>query len=182
MLQDLLIPMIVIGIAELGDKTQIAIFLLSTKTKKHLKLLSGVILAFFLVDGIAVAAGDYVTRVLPFSYIKLFSGFIFILFGVITLLDFRKEEEQHNLKNPFYSGFTIIFVSELGDKTQIASGLFATKYNVLLVLIGVMIALSILSVMALYLGKFISRKVNEKILSKIRGVIFILMGVLFLMG
>jgi putative Ca2+/H+ antiporter (TMEM165/GDT1 family) len=179
MLQDLLVPMIVIGIAELGDKTQIAIFLLSTKTKEHLKLLSGIILAFLIADGVAVLAGDYITRIVPLSYIKILSGIIFILFGVLTLRSARQEKEP-DLKKPFYSGFVVIFISELGDKTQIASGVFATRYNPLLVLIGIMISLTLLSIMAIYLGRFISTKVNEKILSKIGGIVFILIGVAFL--
>ncbi|HHF09592.1 MAG: TMEM165/GDT1 family protein [Methanomicrobia archaeon] len=180
MLQDLLIPMIVIGIAELGDKTQIAIFMLSTKTKEHLKLLSGIILAFLLADGAAVLAGDYITRILPINYIKIISGLIFILFGVFALRSMREEKETHDLKNPFYSGFALIFISELGDKTQITSGLFAARYNPLFVLIGIMISLTLLSIMAIYLGKFISTRINERILSKIGGIVFILIGVVFL--
>jgi putative Ca2+/H+ antiporter (TMEM165/GDT1 family) len=180
MLQDLLIPMIVIGIAELGDKTQIAIFLLSTKTKEHLKLLSGIILAFLFADGAAVLAGDYITGVLPMNLIKTISGVIFILFGLIAFMNVRWEKKRHDLKKPFYSGFTLILISELGDKTQIASGLFATRYNPLLVLIGIMISLTLLSIMAIYLGKFISTKINERILSKIGGIVFILIGIVFL--
>jgi len=180
MLQDLLIPMIVIGIAELGDKTQIAIFLLSTKTKERLKLLSDIILAFLLADGAAVLAGDCITRIVPLSYIKILSGIIFILFGLIAFIHVRREKKSHDLKKPFYSGFTLIFVAELGDKTQIASGLFAARYNPLLVLIGIMISLTLLSIMAIYLGSFISTKVNEKILSKIGGIVFILIGIVFL--
>ncbi len=179
MLQDLLIPMIVIGIAELGDKTQIAIFMLSTKTKEHLKLLSGIILAFLFADGAAVLAGEYIIRILPLSYIKILSGVTFILFGVLTLRSARQEKEP-DLKNSFYSGFTLVLIAELGDKTQIASGIFATRYNPLFVLIGIMISLTLLSIMAIYLGKFISTRINERILSKIGGIVFILIGVVFL--
>ena len=180
MLQDLLIPMMVIGIAELGDKTQIAVFLLSTKTEEHFKLLLGVMLAFLLADGIAVLTGDYITEKISSDHIKIISGLIFILFGVLTLRISKKEKETQDLKNPFFSGFILIFFSELGDKTQIASGLFATMYNPILVLIGIMLSLSLLSVMAIYAGRFISTKVDDKILSRIGGVIFILVGIVFL--
>ncbi|MEA1993184.1 MAG: TMEM165/GDT1 family protein [Euryarchaeota archaeon] len=182
MLQDLLVPMAVVGLAELGDKTQIAIFLLSTKTKEHIKLLSGAILAFLLADGLAVAAGGYVNRVMPIDTLKLVSGLIFILFGVITLMSNRKEERTFEFTRPFYSGFTVIFISELGDKTQIASVLFAARYNPLFVFVGVMMTLSLLSIMALYLGKVIATKVNEKLLSTVGGFAFIVVGVAVLVG
>jgi putative Ca2+/H+ antiporter (TMEM165/GDT1 family) len=182
MLQDILIPLAVVGIAELGDKTQIAIFLLSTKTREHLRLLVGVLLAFLIVDGIAVAVGGYVTQIVPMGYIKIISGLIFIFFGIISLLSLRKEEISRELTNPFYSGFTIIFLSELGDKTQIAAGIFATQYHPLFVLIGVMGALSILSILALYLGKVVATKVDERTLSVLDGIIFIVIGVVILLG
>jgi len=54
MVQDILIPLIVTGLAEFGDKTQLSILLLSSRTKKHLHLLLGVVLAFLIVDGVAV--------------------------------------------------------------------------------------------------------------------------------
>ena len=73
----------------------------------------------------------------------------------------------------------MIFITEWGDKTQIASGIFATKYNPLMVLIGAVTALALLSVMAIYLGKFVSNKVDKKVLTKIAGTVFILMGISF---
>jgi len=92
-------------------------------------------------------------------------------------------KSEYPFENPFYSGFILIFVSEWGDKTQIAAGLFATKYNGLMVLIGVLIALSLLSVMAIYLGKFISNsnknKVNREATTKIAGILFIVIGISF---
>jgi len=75
----------VVGLAELGDKTQLSVFLLSSKTKEHLNLLLGVMLAFLVVDGIAILAGDWITNIIPASLIKILSGVIFIIFGVLIL-------------------------------------------------------------------------------------------------
>ena len=52
MLQDILIPLIIVGLAELGDKTQLSTLLLASKTERHIQLFLGVILAFLIVDGI----------------------------------------------------------------------------------------------------------------------------------
>ncbi|MCP8307212.1 MAG: TMEM165/GDT1 family protein [archaeon] len=180
MFEDLLIPFIVIGLAELGDKTQLSILLLSTKTEKHLHLLSGVILAFLIVDGIAILVGDWITSIVPIDLVKIISGIIFIIFGILTLRSAKKEKGgKYYFKNPFYSGFGLIFLSEWGDKTQIASGLFTTRYNGLMVLIGAMSALTLLSIVAIYLGKFISSKIKRKTITKIAGALFILIGTSF---
>lgn len=182
MFVDFIVPFITTALAELGDKTQIAIIVLSTRTKKHLVLLSGVILAFILTDGIAVLLGNYITKIIPLFYIRIASGIVFIIFGIITLLSREKDDEVKDLKNPFISGFGIIFLSELGDKTQIAAGLFATKYNEVLVFLGVIFALGLLSLLAVYLGKFIMDKINRRVISYIAGAIFIIIGILAFLG
>jgi putative Ca2+/H+ antiporter (TMEM165/GDT1 family) len=70
-------------------------------------------------------------------------------------------------------------MAEWGDKTQIASGLFATNYNPVMVLLGTMTALFMLSLMAIYLGKFIAKKINKKTITKVAGIAFIVIGISF---
>ena len=178
MIQDLLIPFVSIGLAELGDKTQIAVLCLASKTKKYIQLLLGVILAFAITDGLAILLGNFITAHIPILYIKIVSGAVFIIFGLITLLNNKTEEAKCELKQPFTSGFLLILLSEMGDKTQIASGLLATKYNPVMVFIGVFSALTLLSVMAVYLGKFIALKMNKRVTSKVAGIVFVVLGIL----
>lgn len=177
MIQDILIPFVTIGLAELGDKTQLAVLLLASKTKKHLQLLLGVILAFIIADGLAVLLGDFMTNLLPIDYIKAGAGAIFILFGIIILASHKEEKEECHIKTPFISGFLLILASEMGDKTQIASALFAAEFNPFLVLLGVIAALAILSAIAVYLGISVMAKMNKRAISIAAGALFIAIGV-----
>ncbi len=176
---DILIPFISIGLAELGDKTQLAILLLSSKTRRHFELLAGIMLAFFLVDGLAVLAGTWITRLVPLGVLRILSGSLFILVGILILKS--KEEtdavKKNEIKNPFYSGFLLILLSEFGDKTQIAAGLFATKYDPWMVLTGTMLALLTLSLAAIYIGKVLAARLDPKIVSRCAGILFVLMGI-----
>jgi len=182
MLDDILIPFIVVGLAELGDKTQLSILMLASRTRRHLSLLLGVILAFLMADGIAILAGGWLLDLLPQNLIKTISGIIFIVFGIFILKDKETEEKGAlRIRNPFYSGFALTFVAEWGDKTQIASGLFATRYNGWMVLTGVIIALIILSIMAIYLGRFLAAKLKGHLITKASGGVFILIGISFLL-
>ncbi len=175
---DILIPLVAVGLAELGDKTQLSILLLSSKTKNHLQLLLGVTLAFLIVDGFAVLACSWTTNIIPVSFLKISAGIIFIIYGVLILKGNEvKDDGKLYSRNPFLSGFVLILITEWGDKTQVASGLCAIKYNALMVLTGTMIALTLLSIMAIYLGKFVSNKVNKKTMTKIAGIVFILIGI-----
>jgi putative Ca2+/H+ antiporter (TMEM165/GDT1 family) len=183
-LDEILIPLLAVGLAEMGDKTQLSILLLSSRTREYAQLLAGVMLAFLLADGFAILVGSWVTNVIPVHLVKLISGAVFVLFGLLILKGDKDEEEKSNLspKNAFISGFTMIFLSEWGDKTQIASALFATEYNPLRVFLGVMVALLILSIMAVYLGKFLAGKIDRRVITKVAGVVFLLIGLSFMLS
>ncbi|MDQ1311746.1 MAG: Ca2+/H+ antiporter, family [Euryarchaeota archaeon] len=178
-LNEIIIPLIAVGLAEMGDKTQLSVILLSSRTREYIPLLAGVMLAFLITDGFAILIGSWMTGIIPLDLLKLISGGVFILFGALILRGDQKEaEEERGLSsgNALLSGFSLIFLSEWGDKTQIASALFATEYNPFMVFIGVMAALFILSVMAIYLGQIISQKVDRKLVSRIAGTIFLIIG------
>ena len=183
-LNDIIIPLLAVGLAEMGDKTQLSVLLLSSRTREYAQLLAGIMLAFLLADGFAILVGSWVTNVIPVHLVKLVSGAVFILFGVMILRGEKEEEEEGSLspRSAFVSGFSMIFLSEWGDKTQIASALFATEYDPRLVFVGVMTALLILSAMAIYLGKFLAGRIDRKRITRIAGVVFLLIGLSFMLS
>ena len=111
------------------------------------------------------------------NLLRIISGIVFIIFGIIILINNKEDKAKCELNKPFLSGFTMILVSEMGDKTQIASGLFAVKYNALMVFSGVIISLSILSLMAIYFGKFIVKRLNSRLISNLAGILFLIIGI-----
>ncbi len=182
MLQDIAIPFISIALAELGDKSQLLIFLLAARTKRHLQLLIGAILGFIIVDGFAIVIGSWVVNIIPAFWIKIMTGIIFIILGVLMLMAKKEESEKKTeVKNPFLASFLMILMAEWGDKTQIASALFATKYNSFSVFLGVIGALTILSTSAIYVGKFIAHKIKPTVTTKVAGTIFIVVGIISLL-
>ncbi|MDP2217863.1 MAG: TMEM165/GDT1 family protein [Methanolobus sp.] len=79
MIQDILLPFLLIGLAELGDKTQLAVLVLSMKTHRYTSLLAGVMLAFALTEGIAILFGNYIAQRVPMDYVRIGAGSMFIL-------------------------------------------------------------------------------------------------------
>jgi len=182
MLSEFLAPFIAIGLAELGDKTQLALILLASRTNKRFQLLLGAFLGFLILDGIAIVLGSWVAATLPISIVKTASALIFIFFGILMLFSRKLEKAQGTLShNPAISSFLLILFAEWGDKTQIAAGLFATQYSPLMVLAGTMSALTILSIVAVSAGGFISKRIDPKRTSTAAGLLFILFGILFLL-
>ncbi len=74
--------------------------------------------------------------------------------------------------------FTMVFIAELGDKTQLATILFAADKSVskLTIFFGASLALVASSAIAVFAGSFFSDYINEKILNYLAGAGFILIG------
>ncbi len=175
-MQDFLIPFATIGLAEMGDKTQLALFCLASRTRRRLALLLGAILAFAVNDGIAILIGGLASKFIPLIYVKILAGAIFLGFGLLTLFRAPEEEVECEIRQPFLTSFTMILVSEMGDKTQVATALFATSYNPLLVLLGVVSVLGLLSAAAIYLGQSLFARIDPRKRAFLAGSLFILIG------
>jgi putative Ca2+/H+ antiporter (TMEM165/GDT1 family) len=80
--------------------------------------------------------------------------------------------------------FLSIFLAELGDKTQLATLLFATDQNLsrLSVFIAASAALVLSSLLAVLVGGYLSQLVPPTTLQIIAGVGFIIIGVWMLVG
>lgn len=75
--------------------------------------------------------------------------------------------------------FTTVFMAELGDKTQLATMLFASdkEVNKLSVFMGASIALITTSAIGVLVGAAISNYISEKYLNYIVGVLFVCIGI-----
>ena len=81
------------------------------------------------------------------------------------------------------STFGLIFVAELGDKTQIATlALAASGKSRFAVFLGAAAALALTSAMAVLLGEAIARWVPAIWVKRVAGAAFTVMGVLFLIS
>ena len=85
--------------------------------------------------------------------------------------------------NVLLTTFGLVFVAELGDKTQIAGfSLAAESGNVLSVIIGAALALTAATLVAVLAGHLIARYVPKKALKIISGLLFLATGTVMLVG
>jgi putative Ca2+/H+ antiporter (TMEM165/GDT1 family) len=84
----------------------------------------------------------------------------------------------------FLTVFVSVFIAELGDKTQLATLLFAAdrQINPMLIFIGASLALILASAIGVLAGGFISQHVNEKKLRLMAGAGFVTIGLWVLSG
>jgi putative Ca2+/H+ antiporter (TMEM165/GDT1 family) len=83
----------------------------------------------------------------------------------------------------FFSAFAVIFLAELGDKTQLAAiALSSQTGKPLQVFLGASAALTTLTLVAVFLGAGLAQFVPMGIIQKAAGVMFVGFGVLIFFG
>ena len=136
-------------------------------------------LGFLVVDGISIIIGSSLTSFIPITWITMVSGVIFILFGLMTLYSKKGDEDQlkANRGSPLISSFSMVALGELGDKTQIALIALAAESGWDSVLIGVMLAFTVLVSLGCVFGARILSKLPKRTLRIGTASLFIILGV-----
>jgi Ca2+/H+ antiporter, TMEM165/GDT1 family len=170
-------------IAEIGDKTQIAILTLSARYG-FWPVFLGAALAFVILNGLAVTVGAVVARFVPEPVIRYVSAGIFILFGVLSFRPEKPEEEREKPSgNPFITSLVAVALLEFGDKTQLSLMAMTSKFGYpILVFIGGTLALWATSLLGALVGKGLGKVVPFKYVRWVSGVVFIVFGILIAAG
>jgi putative Ca2+/H+ antiporter (TMEM165/GDT1 family) len=77
---------ITLFLAELGDKTQLAVITMSANTESKLSVFVGASLALIAVTALGVLAGGVLTQFVPVEWLQRIVAVAFILIGVLMLL------------------------------------------------------------------------------------------------
>jgi putative Ca2+/H+ antiporter (TMEM165/GDT1 family) len=166
-------------IAELGDKTQLAIISLSSNYKGS-HVFAGAMLAFLTVDGISLIIGGPLLALLPIKLVLIISGIIFIIFGIIPLMSKKEKEikpQKRSSTMPLFACFSLISLMELGDKTQIITITLAAETSPIMVLLGMIIAFALLTGVAVIMGVKLVSRLPLKWLKIGTSALFIIIGV-----
>lgn len=179
----------VIFIAELPDKSLFASLVLGTRFPKWYVWL-GAASAFLVHVVIAVTAGKLLTflphRILEAVIATLFlAGALLLFFGKHGVEDDSAKHagQEHAIAPSFWkiyaTSFSVVFLGEWGDITQITTANYAAKYHdPWSVAIGAILGLWAVTALAVTLGTKALTLVPPRILQRVTGVILLLFGIL----
>ena len=177
---------IAVLLAEIGDKTQIMTLALAARNRAVLPVFVGSVLGEVSANSIGVVIGTFLGIAIPLDIVSLIAGAVFIIFGILNIVKKEEEEEkvpQAKTKSMLLSAFYLIFLAEMGDKTQILTlGLSAQYQNPITVLIGLSLAFMTISSVGALLGERASKILPMKWIKIASGVLFIIFGILFIVG
>ena len=125
----------VVGLGEMGDKTQVLALLLAVRYRRSLPILSGIFLATLLTMGVTALLGTALSSLVPPHVLRWLLVAMFIGVAVWTLIpedDDDDDESDIASRSSTWlvlTAFITFILAELGDKSQIATLIMAAKYG-----------------------------------------------------
>lgn len=177
----------VIFVAELPDKTALSALVLATR-HRALPVLLGAAAALTIQSAVAVVAGSLLS-LLPPRAVHIGSGVLFLVSAIVMW--FRHEDEAKADKDDAATGFgkslwmsfSMVFLAEWGDLTQIATAGFAARTGKpLIVFSAATAALWSVSAIAVLIGNRAGRLLNPKLTKRVAAILFALIGVALVTG
>ncbi len=171
---------VLIGAAEIGDKSQIVCMTLAAR-HRGLPVVLGATVAFAALNLAAVLFGATLATWIPEQVIAIAVAVLFAIFGIQCLRMQEEEDEEIVQKSGhgiFITALLMILVAEFGDKTQIAvAGLSSTAIPAA-VWVGATLALAVTSALGVWAGRTLLQRIPLSLLHRISGIVFLLLAII----
>lgn len=167
-----------IALAEMGDKSQLVCMTLAAR-HRPLPVFLGAILAFSLLNLLAVLFGVTVAAWLPKTLVAGIVAMLFAVFGVRTLLITATEAEdvpEKSGRSILLSTLMLIFIAEFGDKTQLTVAGLAGATVALPVWLGATAALAVTTAAGILVGRALIQRVSIRLLNHLGGLLFLVLA------
>ncbi|HEY5560967.1 MAG TPA: TMEM165/GDT1 family protein [Clostridiaceae bacterium] len=177
-MSDLIRALLLVVVAEMGDKTQLLAMAMAGKYKVK-QVMLGVLVATILNHALAVAAGTYLSTVIPMDKVRIVAAISFLVFGLWTLRG-DKIDEDGKKKSKFGPVITVaiaFFIAEMGDKTQLMTiAISADSHNPVFILMGTTIGMLIADGIGIIGGAWMCRYIPEIYIKWVAGFVFMIFG------
>ena len=184
-----------ISLAELGDKTFFMALILAVRHRARWVFV-GAFAALTAVTLISLALGYGLRELLPQTVVPWLAAALFLGFGLKLLIDAQgmaanaATEETINAAETggvgvtawavIWEAFVLVFVAELGDRTQFTTIFMATApaqvFSFAGLLAGTLLGHALVTWLAVGAGKWIGQRVDERLLYRLSGGLFLVFG------
>ncbi len=183
-------------IAELGDKTQLAVLAQVCKYRRPWAVFLGAALALTVVTALGAVGGQVLGQLLPESLLRIGAAGAFVVMGALLVREALRADGEKDPEGlpaceeelparsawdwrAFSSTFGLLFLAELGDKTQLTVLSLASQCRTpWAVFLGGALALIGATAIGAAGGEGLSRFLPRRLLLGGSASLFILMGLL----
>lgn len=173
----------VVGLGEMGDKTQVLALLLAVRYRRTLPIMAGIFAATLLTMGVTALLGTTLSGIVPAPVLRWLLVVMFAGVALWTLIPEDDDDDEEAL--PFKSSSSLVLtafiafiLAELGDKSQIATLLMAAKYgDFSLVMAGATLGEMIAISPAVILGKTTAQWIPVRWVQLAAAALFAALGI-----
>jgi putative Ca2+/H+ antiporter (TMEM165/GDT1 family) len=204
-----IIALLLVALAELGDKTQLLVLAFAARYRPA-AVLAGVAAAVLALQLVATVLGRFAGALLPGRLIALVAGALFVGFGIWTWRDADDDDDESRVKTPSRLGPALtvaaaFFVAELGDKTQLMTVSIAADPGAALrtlgslapavsppqagalstsagVWLGSSVGMLLADGVAIAAGALLKTRLPERAIRRVAAVVFVLFGLMTLLS
>ena len=154
--------MLLVAVAEIGDKTQLLSLYLAARYRAPLAIVAGIAVATLLNHSLAALAGVWIAQAVPAAVLQWTVGLAFLAFAVWALFA-DSLTEPTGIERTRFGVFVVtlvaFFIAEMGDKTQLATVAIAAKYaSLFATVIGTTVGMLIANVPVVLAGEKLANK------------------------
>ena len=170
----------------MGDKTQLLALVLAARYHAPRPIVAGILVATLANHAAAGALGAWLTQWISPQWLRWVLGASFIAMALWLLVP-----DKHDGTHPTASarlgvfGITTVafFLTEMGDKTQVATVVLAARYESLVAVVaGTTLGMLLANVPAVYLGDKVLKAVPIAWVHRIAALVFAAIGIAVLAG
>lgn len=166
--------------AELGDKSQLVALWFATRYKWWL-VIAAVTVATLVVHFFSTLLGASADALLPEPALLIIVGLSFFFFAAWGLrgdvLDERSGPAARTMWSAFIAVTTAFFLSELGDKTQLATvSLGGSQESFVGVWLGSTAGMVVADALAIVAGVLLGKRLPERLMAIVAAVLFAVFG------
>ena len=180
-----LVSTLVVGLAEIGDKTQILSLMLAVRFQRPAPIIFGILFATLANHAAAGFAGALFGTLLAGPWMRWILGLSFLSVAVWALFPDRDETDDKttNRSGVFTTTLIAFFCAEIGDKTQIATVALAARFEMFyFVIVGTTLGMMLANIPAVLIGDKLADKLPVKAIRISAAIVFGVLGAMTLSG
>jgi Ca2+/H+ antiporter, TMEM165/GDT1 family len=176
-----LVSLSAVAIAEVGDRTQLLSLMLAACYRKPWPILGGIVVATLVNHLAAGAVGIFLAHWLTPAILDVVVAASLFAMAAWTLKpDDPGKAPDCTDRNAFLYTLVLFFLTEIGDKTQIATTALSAAYgNLIAVVAGSTLGLLAANAPVVFLGNAFATRLPLKAIRYAAAALFALLGIVF---
>ena len=177
-----LISISTVGIAEMGDRTQLLSLVLACRYRQPWPIIAGIFVATLANHGAAAFLGRWIGFLLTPAILDGAVGVSMLAMALWTLRPDKLGDDSPRLVRGAFAATTVaFFIAEIGNKTQIATiGLAAAYPTLAAVIAGTTCGMLLANIPVVFLGNTFTRRLPMQAIQRGAACLFAGLGVLFI--